>query len=60
MALKKPTIQFGTLRIDYCLRRSNRKKTLSIAVDPGKGVIVTAPKELDAGRAHTPRAGPVG
>lgn len=52
MASRKASIQFGTLRIDYRLRRSNRKKTLSIAVDPLDGVIVTAPKGIDAERVH--------
>jgi hypothetical protein len=38
------------LRIDYRLRPSSRKKTLSIAVDPEEGVIVTAPNEIDSER----------
>jgi predicted metal-dependent hydrolase len=52
MALRRAPIQFGTLRISYRLLRSDRKKTLSIAVDPVKGVIVTAPKAIDAERVH--------
>ena len=52
MPLRKATIHFGALRINYRLRRSGRKKTLSIAVDPIEGVIVTAPRELDADRIH--------
>jgi predicted metal-dependent hydrolase len=46
------TIAFGDLRISYCLRRSDRKKTVSIAVDPRQGVLVTAPQDLSAERVH--------
>jgi predicted metal-dependent hydrolase len=46
------TIAFGDLRISYCLRCRDRKKTVSIAVDPRQGVLVTAPQDLSAERVH--------
>jgi predicted metal-dependent hydrolase len=46
------TIMFGDLLIAYRLRHSDRKKTVSIAVDPRQGVLVTAPQDLDAERVH--------
>lgn len=52
MPFEKATIQFGNLRIDYRLRRSSRKKTISIAVDPVRGVVVTAPRKTAAERVH--------
>ena len=36
-------VQFGTTRIDYTIKRSTRRSTVSIAIDPDLGVIVTAP-----------------
>jgi predicted metal-dependent hydrolase len=41
------TLTFGDTRIRYRLRRSQRKKTISIAVDPVEGVVVTAPDDAD-------------
>jgi predicted metal-dependent hydrolase len=39
------TVQFGTTLLEYRLRRTGRKKTVSIAVDPQAGIIVTAPAQ---------------
>lgn len=39
------TVQFGTTVLNYRLRRTERKKTVSIAVDPQAGIIVTAPEQ---------------
>lgn len=36
-------VQFGEIAIEYLIRRSGRKVTVSIAVDPAEGVVVTAP-----------------
>lgn len=44
------TITWGTTRIDYVLRRSARKKTLSIRVEPDGRVEVVAPEGADAER----------
>ena len=46
------TIIFGGSRINYHLQHSDRKKTVSIAVDPREGVLVTAPQDLDAEHVH--------
>jgi predicted metal-dependent hydrolase len=48
----KVTLTFGALQITYGLRRSNRKKTVNIAVDPREGVLVTAPQDIDAEHVH--------
>jgi predicted metal-dependent hydrolase len=37
-------VQFGTTAIAYSIRRSPRRGTVSIAVDPIEGVLVTAPQ----------------
>lgn len=42
-----PNIQFGTTTIKYKIRRSDERETLSIAVDPVEGVIVTSPEDVD-------------
>ncbi|MCA9698072.1 MAG: DUF45 domain-containing protein, partial [Myxococcales bacterium] len=36
-------VQWGHTRIDYAVRRSNRRKTVAVAVDPIEGVLLTAP-----------------
>lgn len=42
--LERATVFWGTTQIDYAIRRSTRRATVAIAVDPDQGVIVTAPK----------------
>lgn len=46
------TFPFGASQLTYRLRRSDRKKTVSIAVDPREGVLVTAPQDADTERVH--------
>ncbi len=41
-----PEIQFGTTIIEYDIKRSDERETVSITVDPEEGVIVTAPEEV--------------
>jgi predicted metal-dependent hydrolase len=36
-------VQFGTTEIPYAVKRSLRRRTVSIAIDPTDGVLVTAP-----------------
>lgn len=52
MSSQKATVHFGTPQFDYHLSRSERKRTVSIAVDPVEGVLVTAPRDAEAGRVH--------
>ncbi|MGH8067392.1 MAG: M48 family metallopeptidase [Candidatus Entotheonellia bacterium] len=52
MPSQKATIVFGALQITYGLRRSDRRKTVNIAVDPREGVLVTAPRDVDADHVH--------
>ncbi|MCK6685926.1 MAG: M48 family metallopeptidase [Thermoanaerobaculia bacterium] len=42
---ERSSVRFGTKTIRYVIRRSPRRKTVSIAVHPGAGVVVTAPSE---------------
>jgi hypothetical protein len=42
---ERSVVQFGTTPIPYTIHRSGRRRTVSIAVDPDHGVIVTAPKD---------------
>lgn len=39
-------VAFGTTRIGYRLRRSDRRRTIAVSVHPDAGVVVTAPKGL--------------
>ena len=41
--MERSEVQFGRTRIGYSIRRSNRRRTVSIAVDPDEGVLLTAP-----------------
>jgi predicted metal-dependent hydrolase len=41
--MERSLVQYGTTAIPYAIQRSNRRKTVSIAIDPDRGVIVTAP-----------------
>lgn len=41
------TIPFGKTRITCFLRRTSRKKTVTIAVDPVQGILVTSPRQAE-------------
>lgn len=43
-------VKFGLTDIRYLIRRSPRRNTVSIAMDPHEGVIVTAPERAEAER----------
>jgi len=43
-------IQYGATRIEYGIRRSDRRKTVSVAVDPVEGVLITAPPDVSVSR----------
>jgi predicted metal-dependent hydrolase len=43
-AIERSRVQFGTTAIAYSILRSRRRATVSIAVDPVEGVLVTAPQ----------------
>lgn len=43
-------LSFGKSVIDFAVIRSVRRRTVSIAVDPGDGVVVRAPENLDSER----------
>ncbi len=40
---ERSEVRFGTTTIGYGIRRSRRRATVSIAIDPEEGVLVTAP-----------------
>jgi predicted metal-dependent hydrolase len=43
MPPESSAVQFGGTRIDYTVRRSARRRTVAVAVDPRLGVLVAAP-----------------
>lgn len=43
-------VQYGRTRIGYAIRRSPRRGTVSIAIDPEQGVLVTAPGAVTVAR----------
>lgn len=45
MIAEHSEVAFGSTRIAYAIRRSARRKTVSIAVLPEAGVLLTAPSE---------------
>ncbi len=45
-ALETSRVQWGRTRIDYAIRRSARRKTVAVAVDPVDGVLLTAPQDV--------------
>jgi predicted metal-dependent hydrolase len=47
---ERSAVQYGRTRIGYAIRRSPRRNTVSIAVDPEHGVLVTAPGALPVER----------
>lgn len=42
-SVERSEVRFGSKTIEYSIRRSSRRATVSIAIDPAKGVLVTAP-----------------
>jgi predicted metal-dependent hydrolase len=42
--VERSSVRYGNKVIDYAIRRSPRRTTVSIAIDPTDGVLVTAPK----------------
>jgi predicted metal-dependent hydrolase len=44
MAVERSQVHFGHTAIPYVVRRSQRRTTVSIAIDPAAGVLVTAPQ----------------
>jgi predicted metal-dependent hydrolase len=41
--VERSEVRFGTKTIEYSIKRSPRRSTVSIAIDPTEGVLVTAP-----------------
>lgn len=50
---ERSSVRFGKTTIPYFIRRSPERKTVSIAVHPGVGVVVTAPTAAATGRLDT-------
>lgn len=42
--IERSQVRFGTKTIGYAIKRSSRRATVSIAIDPAEGVLVTAPR----------------
>lgn len=40
------SVRWGKTQIDYSIRRSSRRKTVAVAVDPVEGVMLTAPTDV--------------
>lgn len=53
MTEEESAVQFGTTRIAYRVRRSSRRRTVAVAVDPRIGVLVTAPAGVPLSRLDT-------
>jgi hypothetical protein len=47
-----PEVTFGNTTIEYAVTRSDRRKTISLVVDPSEGVVVIAPQNLKAKALH--------
>lgn len=50
MTLEQGHVPFGRSIIDYRVERSDRRKTVTIAVDPNAGVVLKAPVDATLGR----------
>jgi predicted metal-dependent hydrolase len=48
--LETSRVQWGRTRIDYAIRRSTRRRTVAVAVDPFEGVLLTAPRGVAVSR----------
>lgn len=44
VAVERSEVVWGSTRIPYGVRRSARRRTVSLAIDPGAGLVVTAPQ----------------
>lgn len=44
ITVERSEVRFGTKTIGYTIQRSPRRSTVSIAIDPAEGVLVTAPR----------------
>ena len=49
-AIERSSVRYGTTTIDYAIKRSPRRTTVSIAIDPSEGVLVTAPEPAPVAR----------
>lgn len=49
-SVERSEVRFGTKTIEYSIRRSSRRTTVSIAIDPAEGVLVTAPSPAPVNR----------
>lgn len=49
-SVERSEVRFGSKTIEYSIRRSSRRGTVSIAIDPTEGVLVTAPSPAPVGR----------
>ena len=47
---ERSSVQFGRTRIKYRIERSNRRRTVAVAVDPAHGVMLTAPEDVSVER----------
>ena len=47
---ERSTVNYGRTRIGYSIRRSLRRGTVAIAIDPEQGVLVTAPGSVSVDR----------
>jgi predicted metal-dependent hydrolase len=47
---ERSSVRYGTTTIDYAIKRSPRRTTVSIAIDPTDGVLVTAPEPAPVAR----------
>jgi predicted metal-dependent hydrolase len=50
MAIERSEVRFGLTAIPYVVRRSQRRGTVSIAIDPSMGVLLTAPQATPIAR----------
>jgi predicted metal-dependent hydrolase len=50
MTIEQRHVPFGRSSIDYRIERSARRKTVTVAVDPGAGVVLKAPAAATMGR----------
>lgn len=44
ISAERSEVQFGRTRILYAIRRSSRRETVAITIDPRQGVLLTAPR----------------
>lgn len=50
MTVERSEVIWGTTKIPYAIRRSARRNTVSIAVEPDGAVVITAPETTSVGR----------